>query len=197
MALAVMGFVAVTTGCSGSSPTPPPLAASGAVTISPSPVSASTGSSPSPEASVAASPSASASPRTSDRRSADKVLTDFLTGLRAAASAKSSAALKPLYTPSCLWCADQTKSIDLAAFLNGSRTGGAVTDISVRYRGVGKAKQLVFDVTMSVSAMKVVDANGHKQLSSPAVAHSAFTFGVAESGGRWTIVDGSQGREAL
>ena len=68
---------------------------------------------------------------------------------------------------------------------------------SIKYRGVGNEKQLVFDVTMSVSAMKVVDRNGHKQLSSPAVAHGAFTFGVANAGSAWTVVDGSQGRTSL
>jgi predicted small lipoprotein YifL len=198
VALAVVG-VAVA-GCGGPGPTPPPLSTS----VSSTP-SASTST---PAASTTATPSVSASPATgtsagshpgspSDRAAAAKTLTGFLDGLKGAATAKSSAALKPLYAASCLWCADQTKSIDLATFLNGSRTGGAVSGATIKYRGVGKQKQLVFDVTMSVSAMKVVDDNGHKQLSSPAVAHGAFTFGIAKSGGRWTIVDGSQGRTSL
>lgn len=201
-ALAVVGFVAV--GCGGTSPTAPPLHTTG-VTSTPS-TSATGGSDATP--SPSSSPSVSATSATgttagskpgseSDRAAADKVLTGFFVGLRGAATAKSSAALKPLYAASCLWCADQTKSIDLAAFLNGSRTGGVVSGASVKYRGVGKQKQLVFDVTMSVSAMQVVDSDGHQQLSAPAVSHGAFTFGVAKAGNSWVVVDGSQGRTSL
>lgn len=193
-ALAVVGLVAA--GCGGGSdggtPTPPPLSTTGATSTA------------SPAATATASSSASPSPATgttagsmSERAAAGKVLTGFLGGLQGAATARSSAALKPFYTASCLWCADQTNSIDLAAFLNGSRTGGVVSGTSITYRGVGRQKQLVFDVTMSVSAMKVVDASGHKQLSSPAVAHGAFTFGVAKVGSGWVVVDGSQGRKSL
>lgn len=193
-ALAVVGFVAA--GCGGGgSPTPPPLSTAGVIST---PSSSPASTSPSVSASPTAGPTADGNPASaSDRVAAGKVLTAFLNGLDGAATAKSSASLKPLYAASCLWCADQTKSIDLAAFLNGSRTGGVVSAPSVTYRGVGKAKQLVFDVTMSVSAMKVVDRSGRKQLSSPAVAHGAFTFGVAKTGGTWTVVDGSQGRKAL
>jgi len=204
-ALAVVGFAVA--GCGSGSPTPPPLSTSG-VTSTPTASTRSTvGGTVTTPASTAAGPSASATSSTvvdtsppgsaSDRTAADTVLTDFLTGLQAAATAKSSDALKPLYTASCLWCAAQTKSIDLAAFLNGSRTGGVVSGTSVKYRGVGRAKQVIFDVTMSVSAMKVVDAAGRTQLSSPAVVHGAFTFGVATSGGAWVVVDGSQGRTSL
>ena len=202
LALAAVGFVSA--GCSGAGPTPPTLTAGGS-TSSPTATSA-----PSPDASApTASPSVSAaapSGRTvgaehpgpaSDRTAAGKVLTRFLGGLDAAAAAKSSAALEPLFTASCLWCADQTKSIDRAAFLGGSRIGGAVSGISIKYRGVGKQKQLVFDVTMSVSAMKVVDRDAHEQLSAPAVSRGQFTFGVADSGGAWIVVDGSQGRTLL
>jgi hypothetical protein len=191
-ALAVVGFVAA--GCGGGSPTPPPLITT-AVTSTSTP---SATSSPSVSASPATGTAAGANAASaSERTAASKVLTGFLGGLSGAATAKSSAALEPFYSASCLWCADQTKSIDLAAFLNGSRTGGEVSATSVRYRGVGKQKQLVFDVTMSVSAMKVVDRFGHKQLSSPAVSHGAFTFGVARSGSSWVVVDGSPGRNSL
>jgi hypothetical protein len=200
-ALAAVGLVAV--GCTGNTPTPPPLVTTGsAATPAPASVTPTTG------ASVSASPSASTSagsvPGASgpggsvpDRAAAAKVLTSFLGGLNAAATAKSSAALKPLYTASCLWCADQTKSIDLARFLGGSRTGGTVSGTKVTYRGVGRQKQLVFDVTMSVSAMKVVDRNGDRQLAAPAVSRGAFTFGVARSGSSWIVVDGTQGRTSL
>lgn len=193
LALAVVATVA--TGCGGASATPPPLTTAG-VTSTPT---ASDATSPSPSASATSRTAVggSTSGSGSDRTAAGKVLSGFLGGLDAAATAKSSAALKPLYTASCLWCADQTKSIDLAAFLGGSRTGGELSGTSIKYRGGGKQKQLVFDVTMSVSAMKVVDRDGHKQLSSPAVSHGAFTFGVAKAGGAWIVIDGSQGRKSL
>lgn len=204
-ALAVVAFVATGCGGVGSTPTtPPPLTTSGIASTSPA--SGDGGSTPSPTvtspiASASSTPGTTAGGRHpgsgSDRSAAQGVLATFLGGLDAAAAAKSTAALKPLYAASCLWCADQTKSIDLAAFLKGSRTGGVVSGTSIKYHGVGREKQLVFDVTMSVSAMKVVDGNGHTQLSAPAVAHGAFTFGVAESAGGWTVVDGSQGRKSL
>jgi hypothetical protein len=200
-ALAAVGLVAA--GCGGSTPTPPPFVTTGAAST---PASAT----PGPTAGASTTPTASASTTAvgdpgesgtgssvSDRAAADKVLTGFLGGLNAAAKAKSSAALKPLYTASCLWCAEQTKSIDLARFLGGSRTGGTVSGTTVTYRGVGKQKQLVFDVTMSVSAMKVIDRNGQRQLGSPAVSRGAFTFGVSRSGAGWVVVDGTRGRASL
>jgi hypothetical protein len=198
--LAAVSFAAA--GCGGTSPTPPPLNTASATSTavadgSPTPSPTAATPSPSRSASPAADDDGSDVGTVSDRAAAGKVLSGFLAGLDAAAKAKSSDALKPLYTASCLWCAEQTKSIDLAAFLGGTRTGGVVSGTSVKYRGVGKQKQLVFDVTMSVSAMKVVDRDGRKQLSAPAVSHGAFTFGVGKSGGAWIVVDGSQGRKSL
>ncbi len=182
-------------GCSSSGPTPPPL---GSTSATASPTASSSAGQPAEKT----SPAADRTPVAPKVTTADKVaaktnLTAFLTGLNAAGAARTSDALKPLYQATCLWCADQTKSIDLATFLEGSRKGGTVSDVAVRYRGLGKQGQQVYDATLSVTPGRVVDDKGKTQLTTKGYTKSPFTFGIAKIDGRWQVVDGAPGKVTL
>lgn len=196
-------LVLTAAGCSDPQPTPPPLhGSSGVGSPTPSSSAGSTGStgsagSPSPTPSGSAQPTPTPTPdqaTTADRAAGQKAVEVFLAGVNDAADAKSDAAVKGTWQQSCIWCATVIQPVQMAAFAKSWRlTPARVRDPRITYWKQGINGQLLYRVTMSVSAMKLVDGTGSTQRSSAAVQAGSFSFAAQEIGSNWQVVQGIQG----
>jgi hypothetical protein len=190
-ALAVVGALALSaSGCGSDDPTPPPLASTAVA----SPGSTTPSPSDSPTSKPSASASTTAGASTADRAAGQKVIQVFLGHINDAAAAKSDAPLKGTWQPSCIWCATVIQPLQMAGFAkNWSLTPARVSNPHITYSKNGIPGQLLFRVTMSVSAMKLVDDKGHTQRSSAAVHQGSFGFAAEKVSGTWQVVQGIQG----
>jgi hypothetical protein len=184
-------LVLVAAGCDDPKPAPPTLGGTTAATPSSTP-SATPSTSSGPTASV---PSASGTPvSTVDRVAGQRGIQTFLAAVNEAADAKTDAPLKGTWQQSCIWCATVIQPIQMAAFAKGWRlTPARVSKSRITYWKPGITGQLLYRVTMSVSAMKLVDDQGRSQRSSAAVSAGSFSFATQKVGGRWQVVQGIQG----
>lgn len=192
-ALAVAGaLVLAASGCSSDEPTPPPLASTAVASSGSATPSPSDGPTSTPSASASAPTAAGAS--AADRAAGQKVIQVFLGRINDAAAAKSDAPLKGTWQQSCIWCATVIQPLQMAGFAkNWSLTPARVSNPHVTYSKNGIPGQLLFRVTMSVSAMKLVDDMGHTQRSSAAVHQGSFSFAAEKVSGTWQAVQGIQG----
>jgi hypothetical protein len=183
-------LVLVAAGCDDPKPAPPTLGATTATTSSTA--SATPSSSPGPSPSVA-SPSA-APVSTVDRVAGQRGIQAFLAAVNDAADARTDAPLKGTWQQSCIWCATVIQPIQMAAFAKGWRlTPARVTKPRITYWKPGISGQLLYRVTMSVSAMTLVDDKGRSQRASAAVSAGSFSFAAQKVAGRWQVVQGIQG----
>ncbi len=178
-------------GCGGAHPTPPPLdATSKAASTTPT---AADGASPTPSATTRPSSSATP-PSASDTAAGQQAIQVLLAAVNKADEANSDAALKGTWQQSCSWCATVIQPIQMAAFAKSWQlTPAKIADPRISYWKNGISGQLLYRVTMSVSAMKLVDGTGHSQRSGAAIHAGSFSFAAQRVEGSWQVVQGIHG----
>jgi len=74
----------------------------------------------------------------------------------------------------------------MAAFAKSWQlTPAKIADPRISYWKNGFSGQLLYRVTMSVSAMKLVDGTGHSQRSGAAIHAGSFSFAAQRVAGSW------------
>lgn len=82
----------------------------------------------------------------------------------------------------------------MAAFAKSRQlTPAKIADPRISYWKNGISGQLLYRVTMSVSAMKPVDGTGHSQRSGAAIHAGSFSFAAQRVEGSWQVVQGIHG----
>jgi len=101
----------------------------------------------------------------------------------------TSAELKPLSDPKCVFCNRAMKTVDSLKAANHRVEGGRITFASVRATSGTPEKGMRVETLYDQVAATVLDANGAKVSTSPAAKGAKMLVAVRWTGKQWVVLD--------